>query len=97
MVYLVECPQENCSTKYVGECKRRLIERVKDHAGRDKKSVVAKHAMRCHHDNVSLDDFKVIAGNFRNTWHRRVNEALLIRKFKPPLNVQGTSVPLKLF
>ena len=35
VVYYVKCPEEQCTEDYTGETGRRLIERVKDHSGKD--------------------------------------------------------------
>ena len=44
IIYQVKCSAENCSDDYIGESARRIIERVKDHGGRDTKSHVLKHS-----------------------------------------------------
>ena len=36
LIYHVKCPEESCTDDYIGEFGRRVIERVKDHNGRDK-------------------------------------------------------------
>ena len=38
VVCYVKCPEEQCTEEYTGERGRRLIERVKDHSGKDSKS-----------------------------------------------------------
>ena len=38
VIYQVKCSAENCLDDYIGESARRIIERVKDHGGRDTKS-----------------------------------------------------------
>ena len=40
IIYQVKCSTENFSDDYIGESARRIIERVKDHGGRDTKSHV---------------------------------------------------------
>ena len=97
VIYKVKCANENCDEFYIGETGRRLWERVKDHNGRDHNSHVLQHASKKSHENVGVTNFEIIGGNFRNKRLRLISEALLIKKFKPPLNVQGKSVPLQLF
>ena len=60
VVYYAKCPEEQCTEDYTGETGRRLIERVKDHSGKDSKSHLFKHAMETNHKTVTLDDFKII-------------------------------------
>ena len=38
LVYHFKCPEESCTDDHIGESGRRVIERVKDHNGRDKSS-----------------------------------------------------------
>ena len=58
--------------KSIGESGRRVIERVKDHNGRDKPS----HSIEKNHAQVTVNDFKVIGRNYRNNAQiRKVGEA----------------------
>ena len=41
-IYQVKCSAENCLDDYTGESARCIIERVKDHSGRDTKSHILK-------------------------------------------------------
>ena len=98
VIYLRKCPETTCNDNYIGEAKRRIFERVKDHNGRDFNSQLLKHALENNHQHVSEKDFKIIANGFRgNNKKRKVAEALLIREIKPTLNIQDQSVPLQLF
>ena len=38
IVYLVTCPEDNCSDNYISESGRRISERIINHNGRDKKN-----------------------------------------------------------
>ena len=97
IIYQVKCSAENCSDDYIGESARRIIERVKDHGGRDTKSHVLKHSSEKEHAEVTQEDFKIIGSNFKNNrLKRKVAEALLIKQKRPSLNVQVQSVRLKL-
>ena len=98
IIYQVKCSAENCSDDYIGESARRIIERVKDHGGRDTKSHVLKHSSEKEHVEVTQEDFKIIGSNFKNNrLKRKIAEALLIKQKHPSLNVQDQSVELKLF
>ena len=59
VVYYEKCPEEQCTENYTGETGRRLVERVKDHRGKDSKSHLFKHSMEAIHKTLTLDDFKI--------------------------------------
>ena len=42
IIYQVKCSTENCPDDYIGEPARCIIERVKDHSGKDTRSHVLK-------------------------------------------------------
>ena len=64
MVYYAGCPNETCRESYIGESGRRILERIKDHNGKDLKSHILRHSVESGHANVSFEDFKIIAKNF---------------------------------
>ena len=98
VVYKVKCPDDNCSNVYIGETGRRICERVRDHADRDKKSNVLKHSIESGHKTVSLDNFEIIGRDYRkNQYKRKLAEAILIKEHRPTLNSHEKSIPLKLF
>ena len=89
LIYHVKCPEESCTDDSIGESGRRVIERVKDHNSRDKSSHMLIHSIEKNHTEVTMNDFKVIGRNYRNNVRKRkVAEALLIKQFRPTLNVQ---------
>ena len=51
---------ESCNENDVGECARRLNERVKDHNGRDHSFHLVKHAGEAGHLPVNTANFEVI-------------------------------------
>ena len=98
VIYELTCPNHDCSDTYIGETGRRIAERIKEHGTADNKSHMAQHAERKHHKPVTMADMKILArlkGN--NLMARKMQESILIRHFKPTINVQGASIPLKLF
>ena len=97
VVYKFTCSDTTCQKSYIGECSRRLEERVKDHQGRDSQSHIFAHTTVSGHSTVTIDDFLIIGGNYRSTHSRRIAEALMIKTHQPPLNIQEKSVPLHLF
>jgi len=96
VIYEVSCPDVECNSKYIGETGRRFYERICDHVGKDKNSHVLKHSLASNHKPPDLEDFKVIGKGYKNSYKRKITEALLINKFKPTLNIQDKSIPLKL-
>ena len=57
LIYYVNCTEPSCRDNYVGEIGRRIIERIKDHSGRDHSSQMVKH-------NIETSHRDVIAANF---------------------------------
>ena len=95
-MYYTKCPETFCTENYLDETGRRIIERVADHAGKDKQSHLLKHALTRHHRHVDLGNMKIIDSSFHNNklkW--KIYEALYIKQYRPSLNSQ--SVELKLF
>ena len=66
IIYHVKGSAGNCSDYCIGESARRIIERVKDHGGRDTKSHVLKHSSEKEHVEVTQEDFKIIVSHFKN-------------------------------
>ena len=98
ILYYTECPVEQCNKNYIGEIRRRISERIIDHAGRDSNSYVYKHCIETGHRSPDISDFKIIGINFcKNVFKRKIAEALLIKQLKPTLNKQEKSIELKLF
>ena len=97
IVYLCKCPEINCKQTYIGETKRRIIERVIDHNKRDKNSHVLRHTDTEKHKRVFTDDFTILGSNYRSNFKRKISESLFIKQYKPTLNTQENSITLKLF
>ena len=97
IIYQVKSSAENCLDNYTGESARRIIERIKDHGGRNTKSHVLRHSSEKEHVEVTQEDLKIIGSYFKNNrLKREIAEALLIKQERPSLNVQDQSVELKL-
>ena len=98
IIYRSVCATERCNEDHVCECSRRLYELVKDHNGRHHLSHLVKHAVETGHLPVDTANFEVIGSGYRNNArHRKIAEVLAVKKLKPTLNIQDTSVPLKVF
>ena len=98
VVYYLKRPEEQCTEDYTGGTGRRLIERVKDHSGKDSKSHLFKHAMETNHRTVTLHDCNIIGKGYkRSKFRRKLAESLHIKEKRSSLNTQEASVPLKLF
>ena len=57
LIYYVNCTEPSCRDIDPGETGRRIIERIKDHSGRDHSSQMVKH-------NIETSHRDVIAANF---------------------------------
>ena len=98
VIYFGKCPDQYCTSNYLGEFSRKISEQMIDHDGRDQKSHLFSHAVVNHNRNASYDDFKIIGSCFRNnTCKRKVAKALLIKELRPNLNVQEKLFVLKFF
>ena len=60
LVYKVSCSVPTCNDTYIGEVGKRLMERIKDHSGRDKNSHLVKHSIETGHSAVTINDFEII-------------------------------------
>ena len=56
VVYYGKCPNEGWKDDYVGETKRCIVERIKDHNSKDSSSHLLKHA----HENGHTHVWKII-------------------------------------
>ena len=59
-VHEIQCP--NCDHSYIGETGRRVQERLKDHAGRDKNSHILKDWTQ---RDKTIDDLKIVNNSYR--------------------------------
>ena len=94
-----------CSASYVGQTTRHLHTRISEHLGishitgkhtsNPTKSSVLSHSCASGH-KVDFDDFKILS-SCSDSYELMIHENLLINKYKPTLNVQGSSIPLNLF
>ena len=87
LIYFSKCLEPNCDKDYLGETRRRIIERAADHCGKDKQSHLLKHALISNHPVVDLKDLKVIDKNYHgNKYKRKISEALYIKQYRPLLS-----------
>ena len=102
VVYLFKC--RCCSASYVGQTTRHLHTRISKNLGIS--PITGKHstnpAISCilFHTNASghpdnFDDFQILFSS--DSYELMIHESLLINKYRPNLNVQGSSIPLNLF
>ena len=54
IVYYANCPEESCPHDYVGKSGRRVLERVKDHNGRNPSSHIFKHCVAANIINMFI-------------------------------------------
>ena len=98
LIYHVNFPIPTCEDTCIGETTRCIPERIIDHNGRDHNSYTRKHSIEKYHDNVNQENYKIIAKNFQNNkWKRKISRSPWIKDFRPALNAQEKTLPLKLF
>ena len=85
VVYKITCP--GCDTSYVGQTRRHLLTRFRDHNYKKTKAVY-KHFRDCVGSEVTLNDVKILAQTSRNLDFLLSLEALLIREYGHALNVK---------
>ena len=88
IVYKFNCSQDS-RVSYIGETTRQFFKRIDEHKKSDTKSAVFEHLFNCSscqdHPN-SNTQFSILKSCRRNEIYGF--EALLIKKFKPSLNIQ---------
>ena len=84
LIYHTKCPEPTRNDDYLGESDRGIIERIKDHTGRDHASHVLKHSIENSYKNVNTIDFKIIDKDFHNNKRKRkIAEAFWIKDLRP--------------
>ena len=61
--------------------RRRLVERVIDHNGKDAKSHIFKHAVEKNHKLSSIDEFGVIGRRYNNSIFKRKIAGVIGRRY----------------
>ena len=75
-----------------------MLEKVKDHSGRETSSHNFKHCVVADHLSVSYDDLRIVGKNYyKNKQKPKIVEAILIKNLKTSLNMQEKPVALNLF
>ena len=95
-IYYTKLAEASCTEEYLGETGRRVIERVPDHAGKDKQSHLLKHALLQNHRRFDLSNMKIIDSSFHGSKFKwKISEALYIKQYRPSQNSQEQPVELK--
>ena len=66
-----------------------MADRIRDHSGRDKDSIVYKHHIMTSIVPVTIADMQLIAKGFKFEKQRELSEAFLIKEQKPTLYIQN--------
>ena len=90
-IYNITCDIDSSHT-YIGETKRTLSQRFKEHTNLDKPTGVGDHCQATGH-SVSMKNTKVLTRE--SNWHKRkVKEAIYIKQRAPTMNRdQGYHLP----
>ena len=80
----------------ISESGRRVVEGVKDLTRRENKNKY--HSLKRYvvkrYPEVKMNVFKIIGRTYKdNKWKRKVPEILLIKQYRPKLNVEEQSIP----
>ena len=102
VIYQFKCSEDQ-SVSYIGETKRQLFKRATEHTKSDQKSAVFEHLYNCtfcQNSSNILDQFQILSSATTNNIYSM--EALMIKKFRPVLNMQlgpgnGTRTSLTLY
>ena len=96
VVYKVNC---SCGSSYIGQTKRNLITRLKEHCPTSNsahETDVTNHLLENPDHKISFNETEILAQ--ANQWRKLlIKETLLIQKYSPDLNIDKTSTPLYLF
>ena len=60
LLYRAVCANDNCTEVYVGRTAKRIVERAKDHNGRDQHSHLVKHVIQNNHVPTVRGDFTIL-------------------------------------
>ena len=92
VVYRLTC---FCGSSYIGQTRRNLINRLKEHSSSDK-SEVCRHLM--HNPDHKVDFAKPnILSSSGDSARLLIRQSLFIPKYEPLFNVGSKSAPLYLF
>ena len=97
VLYYGKCSNEGCKDDYVGETKRRIVQRIKDHNSKDNSSHLLKHGRENGHTHVWEKDFQILGNNYQSNFKQKRSESFYIKQLKPTLNVNEKSITLHLF
>ena len=78
-MYHAKCP--DCDDNYTGEAGRSFQQRVS--------GILLKHSYEKAHQNVSSEDFRILVNDIsKNSFKRKISEALFIQQLQPSLNTR---------
>ena len=66
LIYYAKCPELSYTKDVLGKTSRRIIERIADHAGKDKQSHLLNQAVTRYHQHIHLDNMKIFDSSFYN-------------------------------
>ena len=73
--------ETNCNQDYIGECPRRIEERIKDHNGRNKTWHILRYSIESGHNEVLESDFQIIGKAYgHHTQRRKIFECHLLKR-----------------
>lgn len=84
VIYHGKCPEGDFGIDYISEMKRRIVDRIKDHRGKDTPSYTLKNAIVSENRNIIVRNFTIIFNGCRkSTMKRKIAEFSIIKQRKP--------------
>ena len=71
---------EGCKDNYVGETKRRIVERIENSNSKDSSSHLLKHTHKNGNIHVWEKNFQILGKNYQSNLKRKISESLLVRQ-----------------
>ena len=66
IVYHGTCPKNDIPENYIGDTAWRILERVKDHAGKDVHAHLCRHAIESEYEVLDVTNYIIIGKGYRN-------------------------------
>lgn len=93
VIYHGKCPEEDCREDYIGETKRRIPEKIKDHKHKDTSPCFLKHSIESRLRIIIETNGTSISNSFRNNiMKRRIAEYLISKQEQSTLNRRDCSI-----
>ena len=98
IVYHGTCHETDCPENYIGETAQGILERVKDHTGKDIHSHLFKHTVESGNELFDVTNYSITGKGYQNNIKRcYIANVLLIKEIKPTVTWKKESIVLNHF